>query len=433
MKLILQKILKILARRILKRHKPRIVGITGSVGKSSTKEAVALVLAKKFRVRKSFGNYNNEIGVPLSIIGERSPGKNVFGWIKILFKGFMLGRSAEKYPEILVLEMGIDRPGDMDYLVDLVKPDVAIITAISEIPVHLEFFKSREQLAQEKGKIIKCLSKNDSAILNFDDKEVRKLKPITRANILSFGLNEKADFWAGNVALGSREIYRENGGIPKGMSFRLHTHETILPFRLPYVFGFQLVYAILAAVACGRALGMNLVDIAEALSEFRPPKGRMNLIHGIKHTNIIDDSYNASPQSTLAALKVLGSLVSEGKKIAILGDMLELGPMTEHGHREVGREAAKVCNVLVTVGEAARFIADEARKSGMPRNQVFEFWRGDGERAARFVQDKILKQGDLVLIKGSQGMRLEKAVRELMAEPARAGELLVRQGKEWIK
>jgi UDP-N-acetylmuramoyl-tripeptide--D-alanyl-D-alanine ligase len=430
MKLLLQKLLKIIAKRILKKYRPKIIGITGSVGKTGTKEAIALVLSKKFKIRKTFGNYNNEIGLPLTIIGERSPGKNIFGWFEILLKGWILGAFKKEYPEILILEMGIDRPGDMDYLVDLAKPDVAVVSAISEIPVHLEFFKNAQELAKEKSKIVKCLVKNDFAVLNYDDRYVKKLKSQTKAQSLTFGFDERADFWASNLTLDSKELFAERAA-PHGISFKLHFGEREMPFRLPYIFGFPQVYAVLAACAVGIIFKMNLVEIAQQLSKFKAPRGRMNLIAGIKQTNIIDDSYNASPQSTLAALKVLGSLWPAGRKIALLGDMLELGVMVEEGHRQVGREAAKLCHYLITVGEAAKFIADEAKKSGMPPERIFEFEKSEAQEAAKFVQNEILQKGDLVLIKGSQGMRLERAVKELMAEPLKAGELLVRQGKEW--
>lgn len=425
MKLILQKILKIIAKRILKRHHPKIIGITGSVGKTSAKEAIYLVLSEKFGVRKTFGNYNNEIGVPLVIIGAKTAGKNIFGWLLILVKGLFVGFFSKDYPEILILEMGVDKPGDMDYLIDIAKPDVAVITAISEIPVHLEFFKNKEELAGEKAKLVKCLSKKDHAILNFDDRLVRKLKSQSRADVLLFGFDSKADLWLDNLTLDSKELFREKRDRrPRGLSFKLHFRGTEIPFRLPSIFAHHLVYSVLSAVACGIIFNLNLVEIAQSLEAYRSPAGRMNLISGIKHTNIIDDSYNASPQSTLAALKVLSMLWPLGRRIAILGDMLELGILTEEGHRQVGREAAKICHYLITVGSASKFTAEEARKI-KGQAAVFEFEEGKEIEAAKFVQNKILREGDLVLIKGSRRMHLERAVKELMAEPAKAKELLV--------
>lgn len=426
---ILQKILKTESSLILRKYKPKIVAITGSVGKTSTKDACGCVLASRFKIRKTVGSYNNEIGVPLTIIGEKTAGKNIFGWIKILLKGLLLIIISDKnFPEILILELGVDKPGDMDYLIGFIKPDVAILTAISEIPVHLEFFKSIEELAFEKIKLIKYLSKEGTAILNFDDKRVRKARGETRAAVITFGFEEKADVKASDVALVSKELNKEK---PKGISYKLHFEQNVIPVRMPHIYGRQQVYSSLAAAALGICFNTNLVEISENLKKFKPPCGRMNLIPGIKHSWIIDDSYNASPASTLAALSVLSEFSPSGKKIAILGDMLELGMLSEEGHREVGRKIPEACDVLVTVGTKMKFAVEEAKKQGMAESQIFEFEEGESRRAARFIQNKILEEGDLVLIKGSQKMRLEKAVKELMAEPENASELLVRQTVEW--
>lgn len=430
---ILQKLLKIESKLILLKYKPKVVGITGSVGKTSTKEACACVLESKFRVRKTIGSYNNEIGVPLTIIGEKTAGKNIFGWAKILLKGIYLVLFRKNFPEILILEMGVERPGDMDYLLDFIKPKVAIITSLPEIPVHLEFFSSVDELLAEKIKLIKSLRKDDTAILNYDDKRVRRAKSQTRAQLLTFGFDERADVRADSLIFNTETcLVEETFGQKKcGISYKLHFHENIVPVRLPYILGKQQVYASLAAAACGIAFGMNLVEISQNLKKFKSPPGRMNLIRGIKHTFIIDDSYNASPEATLAALDVLSKLSPSGKKIAILGDMLELGPKTEEGHRKVGEKVANVCDVLVCVGVASKFIADEAKRKGMDAAKIFEFEEGKAIEAAKFVQSKILSQGDLILIKGSQRMRLEKATKELMAEPEKAKELLVRQEEGW--
>jgi UDP-N-acetylmuramoyl-tripeptide--D-alanyl-D-alanine ligase len=433
---ILQKLLKFESKLILKKYKPKIVGITGSIGKTSTKEACACVLSSKFRIRKTIGSYNNEIGVPLTIIGEKTAGKNILGWARILLKGIFLFLFRDKnFPEILILEMGVEKPKDMDYLLDFIKPKVGILTALPEIPVHLEFFRSAEELFAEKTKLIKNLSKDGMAILNYDDRRVRRAKSLTKASVLTFGFDEKADVFADNLIFSPRAcLSKETFDREKlcGMSYKLHFRENIVPVRMPYIFGRQQVYASLAAAACGIAFNMNLVEISQNLRKFKPPPGRMNLIRGIKNSFIIDDSYNASPEATLTALDVLSELSPSGKKIAILGDMLELGPKTEEGHRKVGEKVTRICDVLVCVGSASKFIADEARKQGMDASRVFEFEEGKAIDAAKFVQNKILDQGDLVLIKGSQRMRLEKAVKELMAEPEKAKELLVRQGEEWM-
>lgn len=424
---LLQKVLKIESKSILKKYQPKIIGITGSVGKTSAKEAITTVLSKKFLVRQTIGNYNNEIGVPLTIIGEKTAGQNIFGWLRILLKGLGLILFMKDYPEILVLELGIDKPKDMDYLLDFIKPYIGVITAISEIPVHLEFFKNPEELAQEKSKLVLSLSSEDVAILNYDDKRVRRIKSKIRADYLTFGFDSQADIWADNVTINSKELSELNGQNPKGISYKLHYRENIIPVRMPYIFSKHQIYASLAAVAVGITFDLNLVEISQRLLEFRPPKGRMHLIKGIKNSFIIDDTYNASPDSTIAALDVLKNLSVSGKKIAVLGDMLELGVLTEKGHREVGKKAVSSCNVLVTVGSRMKFAADQAEKQGMVSENVFWFSEKETERAGKFIQNKILKEGDLVLIKGSRKMRMERIVKELMAEPLRADELLYQE------
>lgn len=427
MLLFLQKILKIISKLILSRHKPTIIGITGSMGKTSTVQAVYQVLVSKFRVRKTIGNYNNELGVPLTIIGQKSAGKSILGWLEIFIKGF-LQIFKSKYPEILILEMGIDKPGDLDYLLNLVKPNISILTAIGKIPVHIEFFKNPEELAKEKIKIIKCLNSNNTAILNFDDLKVRSAKKETQAKIITFGFNKGSEIFADNLILNSPEL----GPIdqPQGYSFKLHYQGKEIPIRLPYVFGKHQIYAVLAAVACGLALDMNLVEISQSLTNYKPPNGRMNLIPGIKYTYLIDDTYNSSPDASIAALNVLKQLQVPGKKIAVLGDMLELGAMTEQAHKDIGKIAAQTTDIIVAVGKASKYTASEAIEFGFPQDKVFQFQ--ESSKAGLFIQNKILSQGDLVLIKGSQGIRMEKITKELMAEPEKAKELLVRQSSDWL-
>lgn len=428
---VLQKILKIEAKLVLKKHKPKIVGITGSVGKTSTKEAIFCVLENRFRVRKSMGSYNNELGVPLTIIGQKTAGRSLWGWFMIIIKGLMLGILKDKdYPEILVLELGVSYPGDMDYLTKLIKPDIACITAISEIPVHLKYFKNVDNLAAEKIKLAESLSKEGKLVFNYDDNRVKRAREKTKASILSYGFGKKAEVKATDIVRTSDSIILDKKD-SFGLSFKLHYHKNVMPVRLPYILSQKQIYAALAAVAVGLTFEMNLVDIAESLKDFRSPKGRMNLISGIKYTHIIDDSYNASPDSVIAALDVLSELKTNGKKIAILGDMLELGPKTEEGHRMVGKKILDSCDILITVGEASKYIYDEALNAGMDKTNIFKFNEHDVLEAAKFVQNKILREGDLVLIKGSQAMRMEKAVKELMAEPLKAKKFLVRQDDKW--
>ncbi|MDD4607092.1 MAG: UDP-N-acetylmuramoyl-tripeptide--D-alanyl-D-alanine ligase [Patescibacteria group bacterium] len=425
-------ILKILTRGVVKKHHPLVIGITGSVGKTSTKEAVFTVLNSKFNVRKSEKNYNNEFGLPFTILGTDAPGKSILAWLKILFKAISLNLiKCSTFPEILVLEMAADHPGDIAYLLSICKPQISIVTTVA--PVHLEYFKTIEKVAREKRRIIEILDKKGLAILNADDEHVFSFREKTQAQILTYGFSDISDIKAEEITIrqeldhGSQELENVVGGI----SFKLTYRGSVVPVFLPGVLGRHQIYSILAAAAVGIYRDMNLVEISEALRNYQSPPGRMKLIEGIKHTYIIDDTYNSSPRSVKAGLETLSELTVQARKIAVLGDMLELGSFTEEGHRDVGRVVAiSHVDILVTVGEKSNDTILGAKKAGMAEENLFHFDKT--EEAGRFLQDKI-KEGDLILIKGSQGMRMEKIVKELMAEPLRAEELLVRQGEKWLK
>ena len=424
MKKLLQFKLKLLAKLILARYKPEVIGVTGSAGKTSAAEAIFAVLSSQRRVRRNEKNYNNEIGVPLTIIGRPSPGRNFFGWLALFLYGLKLVLIKDKnYPQVLVLEMGVDRPGDMAYLNSIVKCKIGLVTLIG--PMHLEFFGTIENIIKEKGRLISDLEPGGWAVLNYDDEEALGMKAMSRVKVLTYGFDEKADLKALNPAFSFEEA--EESAKLAGMSFKLSYNGSTVPVKVPRVLGYQAIYAALAGAAVGLIYGLNQVEIALALQSLKSPNGRMNLIDGIKHTIIIDDTYNGSPKPTVAALDVLGKIpvVKGARKFAVLGDMLELGTYSEQGHREVGRAVVEnAIDVLITVGERARGIAEGAKETGMSPDDIFNF--PDADAARLFVQERI-KQGDLILVKGSQGMRMEKIVKEIMAEPLRAAELLVRQ------
>jgi UDP-N-acetylmuramoyl-tripeptide--D-alanyl-D-alanine ligase len=426
---ILQFKLKILSKIILEKYRPEIIGITGSVGKTSAKEAVFAVLSYKLNARRSEKNYNNELGLPLGIIGADTQGKSLAGWIKVFFKAIKLILVKDKdYPQILILEMGVDHPGDMDYLLKIVHPKIGIVTRIGES--HLEFFGSPEGIQREKKKIIKALPKSGWAILNNDDPNVKSMSKETKASVLTYGLDPKAEVRAQEIKIAKSNNGKNNSKI--SLTFKLTYKGSFVPVMLDSMIGDQAVEAALIGASAGIAYGMNLVEISEALKSFKPPRGRMNIIAGIKNTLILDDTYNAAPLSTIAALNAMERIVAPGnvrRKFAVLGDMLELGSYTEEGHRAVGAKAAEIkIDELITVGERARDIDRGARDKNMKEDKIFNF--PTPEEAGRFVQNRI-NPGDLILVKGSQGMRMEKVVKEIMAEPLKAKELLVRQ--DWNK
>lgn len=428
-KSILQKVLAVLARATIRKYKPLVIGITGSVGKTSTREAIFAVLKKKFRVRRAEKNYNNEIGFPLAILGISHHGKNVFKWISALVRVlFRVVLRKYEYPEILVLEYGIDHPGDMDYLLSIARPNIAVVTAIGDVPVHVEFFKDPENVVAEKAKLVAAVPDDGYVILNHDDYVVYDMKDKAKGKVLTFGFEEHSEVKITNYQL-SVIKNTELGDIPEGTSFKIQHAGNTVPFRASGAFGEPQAYAAAAATAVGITLGLNLVEISEAIKDYVPPAGRLRLIRGIKNSFVLDDTYNAAPEAMRAALDTLKSLPGK-RKIAVLGDMLEIGRFAEQAHRATGDQAAKFVDLLFCVGPRTKFIADEALVQGMRHEQILKF--DDSESAGRAL-DPMIRPGDLILVKGSQSMRMEKVVEEIMAHPERTGELLVRQDKYWLE
>lgn len=426
LKRIIIKIITWEARAILRRFQPRIVAVTGSVGKTSTKDAVATVLSATYTIRKSQKSYNSEIGVPLTIIGRSSGWSNPLHWIVTIFKGATMIVFPGSYPEWLVLEVGADRPGDIRSITRWLKPDIAIVTRLSETPVHIEFFRSREQLIEEKSQLIRAVKKEGVAILNYDDSDVRDFARHANGSVLYYGFHSQAHVFASHESV----VYQSQEKIemPAGVSVKANTNGSSVPVMLQGVLGLQHIYPVLAAVAVGVSQQMNLITIAQALAKHAPPQGRMNLLRGIKNSLIIDDSYNASPVAVQEALNVLKEIRVPNHRIAVLGDMRELGEHSKTAHMNVGEQAASFCDTLFTVGVDARAIAEGALSAGMSESKVFSF--DDAQKAGKELE-KVLEAGDVVLVKGSQAVRCEKVVEEVMAEPMRADELLVRQGSEW--
>lgn len=424
------RLLKNLSARVLKKYRPFIIAVTGSVGKTSTKEAIFSVV-KKFdpSVKKNFGNYNNEIGVPLTILAGNEKITGILGYLKILFRGIILLVFRCQYPKTLILELAADKPGDIKYLTEFIKPNISVITAIGEIPVHVEFFSGPKSVAKEKSGLVEATVPNGRVILNYDDEVVLEMKQKSKAQVLTFGFSPEAEIKAINYEIHTPSLEAwDNTSEQSGISFKLEYGGSFVPVRLSNVFGKQAVYAAMAAASCGLSLGMNLVDISEALKSYKSSAGRMKMLKGIKNTWIIDDTYNAAPLSMSAALETLKNLKNGFRKIAVLGDMKEIGKYSEEAHKTIGEDAAGFVDLLLTVGEKARFIKTGAFEDGLSEDKIFHFETSD--EAGRFLQDKI-QQGDLILIKGSQSMRMEKITEEIMAEPEKAKDLLVRQDAKW--
>ena len=366
-----------------------MVGITGSVGKTSTKEAVSAILGTRQPVFKNYGNYSGRFGLPVS-----------------------LGKLTEEQ-RIAVLEMACDSYDELRHMADITRPKIGVVTAISES--HLASFGTLEQIAREKARLVEALPPAGMAILNADDPRVCAMAQCTRARVLTYGLDPQADLTATQVSTSS-----------KGTELVVHWGEEIVPLRIPLV-GAHHAYTALAAVAVGLVYGLSWDDIARGLESVRPLPGRTRLLSGVSGCRLLDDSYNATPTSALAALAALRDLAAE-RRLVVLGDMSQLGDYAEEGHRLVGRRCAEVADIVVTKGELARLAAGEAIRAGMSPNRVHVTYT---DHDVLRVLENELGQGDLVLLKGSAEARLERVTSSLLREPERAPNLLPRQHRGW--
>ena len=396
--------LDILAKMYIWRFKPDIIAITGNVGKTSTKEAIACVLSKTKKIRSGKGNLNNEFGVPLTIIGDWADdyydtGNSFLFWCRVLVVSYWSLVFSKDYPGVLVLEFGADKPGDIGRLTKKYKPKIGAITAVGEIPVHVEYFSDPDAVAREKSKLISSLKSADYAILNHDDPAVYEMRNKTKARVISYGFTEGT-----TVGLSNFDFRMDSHNKPLGVGFKIHYGaNSFVPVTLYGMLGKSQALAAGAAAAVASIYGMNLIEISQALVDYRGPRGRLKILKGIKNSTIIDDTYNAAPSSTHLAIDTLKNLPAS-RKIAVLGDMLELGKYTVQAHQGIGNLVGGKVDILVTVGLRAKFIADSAENQ-MPKNNIYSFVNSE---SAKLKVQELIREGDLILVKGSQGIRMEK-------------------------
>jgi len=401
--------LKKLAKSTVSKFKPTVIAITGSVGKTSTKEAIYAVLSGYRVVRRTALNFNNEMGVPLTILGDwESISKPVFFfWTKVILKSVfvLIFGKKEEYPDVLVLEYGADKQGDISYLLSIAKPHIGIVSAIGTIPVHVEnYSQGIESVAKEKGKVITELSPSDFGILNFDDPWTDRIVSKTKSHLLTFGIKEGA-----NVKI-SRISHILNDGKITGLGFKLEQKGTSFPVVLPDAFSISHAYACACAVAVAEVFDINMVDAAQEFSKkYTPVYGRSLILDGIKNTQIIDESYNSSPLALETTLKTIKN-ATYARKVAVLGDMLELGEFSIKAHELAGELVRDCIDILITVGPRAKFIAERAIKKGLNKENVFVF---DEVKEAGLKLQEIIKEGDLILIKGSRAIGLDSVVDEV--------------------
>jgi len=421
MRSLVVKILNVFARKIVGKYKPVIIGVTGSAGKSSTCKIISQVLGTKYEIRMNNSRCRTDISIPLAIIGAESGKRSISSWFNIFKRALVLiwGKS-NFYPDVLILEMGVDRPDDMKKMLEVVQPNIAVFSSLGEFPAHTQFFKSGKGVAREKALLFKSLDKSDVAVLNIDDDYIKNLADNIKSKKITFGFGDSAKVKGEEIFLSDKKWRIESGKI--GMSFKITYEGTTIPFRFSYALGRGQIYAALAGTAVGLHFGMNMVEISEALADYRVLPGRMNLIKGVKRSLIIDDSFNSNPSSALSALETVGKLEAL-RKIAVLGDMLELGDCAKEGHRKVAESIADSVDLLFCYGEDAKYFCEFAKGKKMKENQIFHF-KNKGELIRKLKET--VNEGDIILIKGSRAMRMEEVVKDMMLEPERAGELLVK-------
>lgn len=356
-----------------------LVGVTGSVGKTSTKELIATVLSRRYRVLRNPGNLNAITGMPLAVLGLTPD------------------------VQVAVVEMGLYDPGDIATMVRIARPQIGVVTNVGVS--HAERIGSQAALIANKGDLVAGLPPDGHAILNGDDAHVRGMRSRTTARVSTYGLNDDNDIRASDV---------ESEGL-SGISFRLMLPgERTVRVRLPLL-GRHSVHTALAATGVARALGLALDDILTGL-EGEQTQLRLYTVPGPNGAILIDDTYNSSPQSAFAALNLLEELDAP-RRIAVLADMLELGVYEAEGHTWVGQRAAAVVDRLYTFGSRSAITAEAATMAGMPRERVLAFPPDRKDALAQQLRLD-LRSGDVVLIKGSRGMHMETLVDALRAETA---------------
>ncbi|MBU6310429.1 UDP-N-acetylmuramoyl-tripeptide--D-alanyl-D-alanine ligase [Patescibacteria group bacterium] len=416
-------VMTMLARAVVRRYQPRIILVTGSVGKTSTKDALFATMKPKFFVRKSQKSFNSDIGVPLAVLGVPNGWGNPLRWIRNMIEGALLVLIRAPYPEWLIVEVGADRPGDITTSLAWLRPRIVVATRFPAVPVHVEFYDSPEAVRAEELAPLSWLLPGGVAVVNADDESVIAVPLADGVDRLTYGFHPKAHVRA------SRFKTLTEDRLPRGISFDVSFLGEKVHVVLPGVTGRGHAYAALGAIAGALAAEVPLEVAARGLAEYEEPPSRMRLIEGVHGSMLIDDTYNASPAAVTAALETLAEIPHTGRRIAVLADMLELGAYSPDEHEKAGALAARSADIVLTVGVRARKIADAARASGMAPESVLSF---DTALDAAQHLERMVGAGDIVLAKGSQGMRMERVVKALMAEPERAKELVCRQDAEWL-
>ncbi|MCI0597599.1 UDP-N-acetylmuramoyl-tripeptide--D-alanyl-D-alanine ligase [Candidatus Parcubacteria bacterium] len=410
--------LAIFARMVLAKYRPYVVMITGSVGKTSTKDAVAAALSVRFDVRASEKSYNSEFGVPLTILGSKNPWNDLAAWFTVFTDALGLIVFRYPYPKLLVLEVGADRPGDLRHILDFVTPDAVVVTRLPDVPVHVEAYASPEAVREEEFLPACALVENGPLVVSSEDEYTKRYAARLSVPVVTFGFTPDAD-----VAL-SGESLCEHKNVPTGTCATATVKGATYQIIANGALGHSQVYAPAAALALALALGMSPKEALKGLARYAPPAGRGRILSGTHGSLLIDDTYNASPAAVEEILRSLTSIRGSKRRIAVLGDMLELGRYSAQEHARIGTLAARYAQVVVSVGQRARAITEAAKKEGA---DTMSFTTSD---EAADTLKSFIQKNDVVLIKGSQSIRMERITEALLADPSDKAQL-VRQDKEW--
>jgi UDP-N-acetylmuramoyl-tripeptide--D-alanyl-D-alanine ligase len=398
-----------LSRGVLRRYGPTIVAVTGSVGKTTTTALVAAVVSRGFTVHSTPGNSNGEVGVPATVLGATDAGArgSVRARLRVLRTGASVLVGRRPYAQVLVLEVAAGRPGELERITRSIRPDVAVVTNVR--PVHLEHFGSLDAIAEEKAWVVKRLRPGGAAVLPADDERVRRFAELVRGRVVFESLAGPSDLWL-------EDVRSDPEGAAATLCLRGEDETTS---RLPFttrLHGSHQLRGVLSAVGAGLTLGIAPEEALEAIASVETPPARLRALSGRNGLTVLDDSHNASAQAMSDALEVLAGFPAP--RLAVLGDMRELGPATEESHRWVGERMPGRVDALVTVGAHAGLIADSAVEHGLDATAVRRC--ADAADAVRVLEARELDSGT-VLVKGSRAVGLEAVVAWLVTPAEDAG------------
>lgn len=429
LKTIIKRLFQYEARLVLRKYKPKIAAVAGSVGKTSAKDALYHIASKRHFVRKNERSFTSELGIPLTIIGCSQGTGSVMQWIKNLMLGFKLIVRRVHYPDWLILEIDNDKPGDVEKVADWLSPDILVLTAIGDVPSHTESFGTVERVLAAYRYLAEHVSSKGTVVYTVDYTNVREVLRDVEAKKIPCGLS--GDATGESAARGSEPVILYSSGkqpIPTGISFTLFADGQSREVTVLGSIGIHKEYACLLAYSAARAMGIPVADCIDRVEYYKSSPGKMNIVSGMNSSIIIDDSYNASPVALQHAIDVLSRVKASGKKIAIIGDMFELGKYSVAEHKKMAPLLKTAADVVVLVGIRTRGIAEELRTLGFDQSKIFMF--DDSRQMGSTVTD-LIAPGDIILVKGSQMARMERVVEKIMRHPEDRKEFLIRQEPEW--